>query len=1189
LRWKGEDLTQKYTHRQRLPFHAATVVSFSISLVLISVQGSFTPAAAWSLPSTPGIIETVVGSGNGDGGPAAGAQVDPRGVAVCYSATGARTLYIADGLDNRVRAVDSAGIITTLAGTGQGGFGGDGGAATAAQLWFPTDVACDGAGNVYVADTFNNRVRKITSSGVITTVAGTGSPGFGGDGGPATQALLSNPRGLAVDAQGNLYIADTSNNSVRRVTPQGTITTYAGTGPSGYGYNGDGIPATQSTLWNPSGVAVDGAGNLYIADTTNQRLRQVDAGGYIHTLAGNGYTGESPDGTIGLNTLLNQPSRVALDGQGNLVFFDSGNYLVRSFGAINGVLSNRSVLSTLAGNGTSGSTGDGGPATAASLYALSGLGIDASTGTLYLGVTTGQIPSTNNRVRVVSAGIIATLVGGGNGDGGPALNALLDPRGLTVVGGTTTAADLYIADAKNNSVRKVDGGTGIITTVAGSGPAGFSGDGGPATAATLRIPLAVTADALGNLYIADTGNNRVRRVDTAGSIATVAGNGILGYSGDGGSALNASLYQPHGVALDAAGNLYIADWGNNRIRQVTPQGIITTYAGTGGVGFSGNGGPATRATLYNPNAVAVGGDGDVYIADTNNNSVRRVRPDGVIEQVCGNGYPGDTGDGGPALYAQLSYPSQLAFDMQGDLFIGDASNSVREIVASAGTIVPSTSVILTVAGDGTAGTGGDGGPALAADLYPPSGLILDPDGTLYLAQSSGARVRAFIVPPPTSGPTSTPTPSPTPTPVPPTATATQTPTWTPTASATPTFTLTPTPTRTATLTPTSTPTLTPTRTPTNTPTLTPTRTPTFTKTPTATPTNTPTLTATWTATPTRTLTYTPTATATQTATVTLTPTPSPALLGISGKISYYSSGSAVSGVTVELQPTGSGGTATSAQTDATGQFAFSNVNGGGWLIQPQMSGGTATAVNPLDAVYVLQYVVGMRPLTPAQQLACDVTGDGTVNTFDAVLMLQYTVGLISGFPVSQACGSDWGFLPAADPAANQQLIMPQPSIGSCQAGEIAYNPLTSTVSNQGFTAVLFGDCAGTWQPSTAGAAAAFDTAPTQVPVVRVGRVRPHGKSVRLPLYVEHSGGFHALGVQLRYDATRLRPGRVRLSGAAAGALLAVNANVVGLLKMSLASSAVLPDGRVLSVEFSAKDAHASAAAVHILQASVDGK
>jgi sugar lactone lactonase YvrE len=330
--------------------------------------------------------------------------------------------------------------ITTFAGTGLPGFSGDGGPATSAQLTAPRGVAVDRAGNVYIADSINHRVRKVSPNGTITTVVGTGTPGLSGDGGPATSTQIFSPSDVAVDGQGNLYISDLRR--VRKVSPDGTIAAFAGTDATGF--SGDGGPATSAQMGAPAGLAVDGQGNVFITDKLNQRVRKVSTDGTIRTVVGSGGAGYSGDGGLAITARLTFPDDIAVDGQGNL----------------------------------------------------------------------------------------------------------------------------YIAEALINRVRKVDPG-GTITTVAGTGAqGGFSGDGGPATAAQLWEPAGLAVDGQGNLYVSDQKNQRVRKVGRDGLIETIVGTGTFGFLGDGGPAGLAQLNGPQGLAVDARGDLYVSDSFNHRVRKV---------------------------------------------------------------------------------------------------------------------------------------------------------------------------------------------------------------------------------------------------------------------------------------------------------------------------------------------------------------------------------------------------------------------------------------------------------------------------------------------------------------------------------------------------------------------------------------------------------------------------------------------
>jgi len=331
--------------------------------------------------------------------------------------------------------------ISNVAGTGTPGFAGDGATATAAQLNTPGGIALDAAGNLYIADGGNNRVRKVTAAGVISTIAGKGTAGFSGDGGAATAAELKRPTHVAVDATGNVYITDADNARIRKVSPTGTITTFAGNGMLGFA--GDGGPATDGKLYQPAAIKLDATGNLYIADGFNQRIRKVTTAG---------------------------------------------------------------VISTVAGKGTYGFSGDGGSAMFAEFNGTQGVAVDA-------------------------AGII------------------------------------YVGDKSNNRIRKVDA-SGTISTYAGKDTAGYSGDGGAATVAKLKTPTSVCMGKSGDIYFVDFGNNVIRKVTAAGIISTVAGTGAVGTAGDGGPATAATFTWPTDMAIDTAGNLYVADQGNHRIRKI---------------------------------------------------------------------------------------------------------------------------------------------------------------------------------------------------------------------------------------------------------------------------------------------------------------------------------------------------------------------------------------------------------------------------------------------------------------------------------------------------------------------------------------------------------------------------------------------------------------------------------------------
>ncbi len=675
-----------------------------------------------------------------------------------------------------LRSVNAQTIITTFAGSDYQ-FDGDGKRAIQAPLGRIAAVAVDTQGRVYVADPDNHLVLRFTPNGTLNVIAGNGIDGSSGDGGPATSASLSGPAGLAFDSAGNLYIADDTYSVIRRVTPDGTISAFSG-GRAGY-VDGP-AEAAQFNFHYYAALVFDSAGALYIADYGNNRIRKLSTDGQVTTIAGNGQNGFSGDGGPATGAAISGPAGIAVDRNGSVYFSDNGNFRVRKIA--NG------AITTVAGNGGFSATSNfkDGPGTTVSLAGPGGLALDAA-GNLYI-ADSYQVGD-NQRVRRLSTtGNLTTVAGTGmlgfSGDGASATAAALN-RPLAVA--VDSAGNLYIADSGNGRVRRVNS-FGVISTAAGNGGFGEAGDGGPAVNASFKNPVAVAVDGARNTYVVDTLGQRVRKIDPSGVITTIAGTGEAGFTGDGGPAVNASLNAPNGVAADSAGNVYIADTGNVRIRRIGPDGTITTFAGGGA--SAADGVRATTANLIRPKYIAVDGAGNVYYGDPS--VVRKISTDGTVRTVAGGGR--SVGDGIPATTALIA-PQALTVDSAGNLYLADENSGSRiRKVSTSGVIttvaggasssgcgndgglttattfsqfvyglaidaggdlyisdfacnkvrlVSASGVVSTFAGDGRARLAGDGGPPDAASLAP-QGIALDPDGNVYIADTGNARIRRVL-------------------------------------------------------------------------------------------------------------------------------------------------------------------------------------------------------------------------------------------------------------------------------------------------------------------------------------------------------------------------------------------------------------------------------------------------------------
>jgi sugar lactone lactonase YvrE len=639
------------------------------------------------------------------------------------------SIYFGESFAFAIRKITPEGMLTTVAGNGSVGQSGDDGPALAAQIG--TDIAgiaVDLQGNVYFADT-NATVRKVDPHGTITRFAGTGERGFSGDGGPASAAQLGAINDIKIDRLGQLYIA-TVDNRVRRVNLDRTIQTVAGNGQSSHA--GDGGPATQASLAGVVAIAVDVGGALFIGETSYQ-IRRVAADGTITTVAGNGrfgYAGENvnaPSATLGgLNAM-----DAGLDG--SLYFTEqSQNTTTTPFSRLRKLTPDGKLMTVAAGHGV-GYPVDGTLATEARAGQIFGVAIDGS-GTLYL------TDIREHLVEKVDAFGILTIVAGVlrfAGDGRPAAQAVMNlPTGIAA----DSAGNVYVGEGGGLRIRKIDSKL-TVSTYAGNGEFGDYGDGLPADAASFGWPNQMAFLPDDSLLVADFANNRVRRIDHSGIITTIAGNGQPGSSGDGGAAVVAQLNNPFGVAVDPSGSVYISEATGHRIRKLTADGRITTIAGTGTRGFSGDGGPASQAQLANPRSLALDAKGNLYVADFNNNRIRRISPDGTITTVAGNGRLGWTGDGEPATEASIYSPFGLVVDSFGAVIFTGAAPPGR-----GGTVrrLKPDGTIDTLAGSSTAGMAGFGDDAADVRFNFPDSLAVDPVGRILVTDRYNQRVLALI-------------------------------------------------------------------------------------------------------------------------------------------------------------------------------------------------------------------------------------------------------------------------------------------------------------------------------------------------------------------------------------------------------------------------------------------------------------
>ena len=671
----------------------------ALSLVSVATPAQTNIVYAWrNFVGQPG------GPGSVDGAGSTARFQSPNGVAMDT----AGNVYVADSGNHVIRKVTLAGVVTTVAGKA-GTPGTNDGASAVARFNSPAGVALDSAGNLFVADCWNHTIRKITPTGVVTTLAGRGGTSGSADG-TGGAARFYYPGGVAVDSNGNACIADYNNHTIRKVTPLGAVTTLAGKARVSGTNDGTGSTAR---FHSPASVAVDSADNFMVADYDNHAIRQVTSTGVVTTLAGwSGQSGTN-DGT-GHAARFNNPNGVAVDSTGNILVADWSNHAIRQ-------VTSAGVVTTLAGSpGVSGA--DNGTGSAAQFNCPSGIAVDSTSN-----VFVSEFGNSTIR-QVTSAGAVTTLAGSlpvaGSADGTGSAARFGSPWGVAV----DSAGNVFVSDYGNSTIRQVTS-AGVVTTLAGS--PGVSGTNDAiGSAARFNRPCGLAVDSEGDLLVADEYNHAIRKVTPARVVTTVAGSAGT-YGTNDGLANEARFRNPRGIAVDSVGNAFVADSGSCTIRTINLAGMVTTPAGNAAIWGGTNDGTGSAARFFMPQGLVTGSKDNLFVADTGNSTVRQVTTAGVVTTLAGSALHEGGADGAGPI-AQFNYPAAMAVDNTGNLFVADSGNNTIRRISPAG--------MVTTIGGVAGVMGGADGIGSFASFSMPSGIAVDNAGNVFVADRGNNRI-----------------------------------------------------------------------------------------------------------------------------------------------------------------------------------------------------------------------------------------------------------------------------------------------------------------------------------------------------------------------------------------------------------------------------------------------------------------